>query len=358
MDHQKRYHRQEILKGFGPSAQQALSTAKVLVIGAGGLGCPVLQYLCSCGVGTIGIADDDFISLSNLHRQVLYTEEDLSRSKAEVAAEKLQQMNGSLQLRVCKERVEQLQMLSMIPEYDVVVDCTDNFPTRYMINDACLILNKPLVWGAVSEFEGQVAVFNWQGSGNYRDLFPDMPAAGEVADCAEAGVLGVLPGIIGSLQAVEVIKLITGIGKPLTNQILTYQLLSNELSKLYYQPAPREADKVTAEKQFRESSYEQPCVAATTGTQLDWPDFMQLMDEENVTLVDVRDPHEVPEITRFKHLRAPIYELDDKFEAFSGKILFVCKTGTRSMQACLMAAEKGLQAYSLKGGLAGLKDGF
>jgi sulfur-carrier protein adenylyltransferase/sulfurtransferase len=352
MDQQNRYHRQEILKGFGKQSQQLLSAAKVLVIGAGGLGCPVLQYLAAAGVGTLGIADDDVVNLTNLHRQVLFHESDIGKRKAEVAALKLTSMNTSISCKAYSQYVGLENVLGLLDGYDVVVDCTDNFPSRYLINDACVNQGLPLVWGAVSEYEGQVAVFNWQGSGNYRDIFPDMPAAGEVANCAEAGVLGVLPGVIGSMQAIEVIKLITGIGTPLVNQLLTYRALDNQFLMLSYEPAKNDTTKV-----FGSRSYEQIC--APTPTQLDWEEFVQLMREDDVTLIDVRDLHEEPEIRAFKHLRVPLYELDELLADIStGKIIFVCQTGMRSMQASLLAAEKGVKAFSLKGGIHSMKDRF
>jgi|688.fasta_scaffold01574_17 adenylyltransferase/sulfurtransferase len=372
MDQENRYHRQEILKGFGKHGQQLLSAAKVLVIGAGGLGCPVLQYLAAAGVGTLGIADDDVVNLTNLHRQVLFDESDVGQRKAEVAAEKLRSMNTAISIGAYSQRVTPQNVLGLFEGYDVVVDCTDNFPSRFLINDACVHHGLPLVWGAVSEFEGQVAVFNWRGSGNYRDLFPEMPAAGEVASCAEAGVLGVLPGVIGSMQAIEVIKLITGVGSPLVNQLLTYRALDNQFLILDYEPVKG------TEEVFGSRSYEPVCwptdtasngssntaahtdiQGTTTPTQLDWEGFEQLTREDGVTLIDVRDLHEEPEIRAFKHIRVPLYELDELLAEIShGKIIFVCQTGMRSMQASLLAADKGLQVFSLKGGIQSMKHRF
>ncbi|MBD0294073.1 MAG: HesA/MoeB/ThiF family protein, partial [Flavisolibacter sp.] len=214
-EHNERYQRQVILQEFGEAGQQKLLQAKVLVIGAGGLGCPVLQYLAAAGVGVVGIADDDIVSLTNLHRQVLYSMSDIGKSKVERAAAILRQLNPDIEIIPYHLRLTNKNALDIITAYDIVVDATDNFPTRYLLNDACVLLSKPLIYGAVSKFEGQVAVFNGVGSSgeksvNYRDLFPVPPQEDEVPNCAEAGVLGVLPGIIGSLQAGEVIKLITG----------------------------------------------------------------------------------------------------------------------------------------------------
>ena len=226
----ERYQRQLILKGFGVEAQSKLKAARVLVIGAGGLGCPIMQYLVAAGVGHIGIADHDTVSVSNLHRQILFGQEDVGRPKVEVVKLKMNVLNQDAVIETWQEKWTPSLCLAQFPLFDIIVDATDNFASRYMINDACVLLGKPLVFGAVSQFEGQVAVFNHvlengNHSVNYRDLFPEPPASGEVLNCAEGGVLGVLPGMIGAMQATEVIKLITGLGKPLVNRLWNYNAL-------------------------------------------------------------------------------------------------------------------------------------
>jgi len=195
----ERYQRQIILPDFGQEGQQKLLKAKILVIGAGGLGCPVLQYLAAAGVGTIGIVDDDVVAINNLHRQVLYSADDLGLSKAKRAAQILDQLNPGIRIIPYSERLTAQNALILFDEFDTIIDCTDNFSTRYMINDACVLMNKPLVYGAISRFEGQVAVFNFMRNGsdeavNYRDLFPNPPREDEVLNCAEAGVLDHWPG--------------------------------------------------------------------------------------------------------------------------------------------------------------------
>jgi sulfur-carrier protein adenylyltransferase/sulfurtransferase len=227
----ERYQRQLILKDFGIRAQEKLAQAKVLVIGAGGLGCSVLQYLAAAGLGHIGIADTDMVSVSNLHRQILYNTSDVGRPKVEVAREKLQALNPELVIETWMVRWQHQQCVDHFPEYDIIVDATDNFASRYLINDACVLFGKPLVYGAVSQYEGQVALFNapmpgGERSVNYRDLFPQPVLEGEVMSCAEGGVLGVLPGIIGTLQATEVIKWLTGIGETMANRMIAYNALS------------------------------------------------------------------------------------------------------------------------------------
>jgi adenylyltransferase/sulfurtransferase len=224
-----RYQRQITLEAFGMSAQEKLKNAKVLVIGAGGLGCPALQYLVAAGVGYIGIADNDTVQLSNLNRQILFGQNDLGKKKALVAKEKLLQLNDTVQIEIFDTRWKQEQCIQHFPDYDIIIDASDNFATRYLINDACVLMHKPLVFGAVSKMEGQVAVFNNRKEAcNYRDVFPIPPSNKEVLNCAEGGVLGVLPGMIGVMQATEAIKIITGIGQPLTNQLLSYNALSQQ----------------------------------------------------------------------------------------------------------------------------------
>lgn len=230
-----RYQRHVILEGFGIEAQDKLARSSVLVIGVGGLGCPIIQYLAAAGVGHIAIADDDTISLPNLNRQILFGTEDIGKLKVEVAALKLRSINETIKITIIKEYWNQALSLNHFPNYDVIIDATDNFATRYLINDGCVLMHKPLIFGAVSKFEGQVALFNVMKNGiavNYRDLFPTPPKSNEVQSCAEGGVLGVLPGIVGVLQATETIKWITGVGETLSNQLLTYNALHQQFNKI------------------------------------------------------------------------------------------------------------------------------
>ena len=356
-----RYHRQLILQGFGSGAQDALTKAKVLVIGAGGLGCPVLQYLVAAGVGTIGIVENDQVSLSNLHRQVLYDTTDVGRQKIEVAAEKLRLINPEVIIVCYPIYLDKINSLTIIAEYDVIVDCTDNFATRYMVNDACVIIGRPLVYGAVSEFEGQVAVFNvgseeGRRSANYRDLFPEQPKSGEVLNCAEAGVLGVLPGIIGSLQATEVIKLITGKGDVLINQLLTYNALKNRMNVFNYSVNENATlmSPTTAEA-FQQMEYNDNCIVETTSYGIDVFQLEQLMKEKNAVIVDVREPHELPFITQYHHHKIPLPQLQTRLpEIAEQTIIFICQSGTRSLQAAQMAAAyfaNEHRFYSLNGGV-------
>jgi molybdopterin/thiamine biosynthesis adenylyltransferase len=225
-EEKKQYDRHLILDEIGEEGQLKLKQAKVLVIGAGGLGCPVLQYLTAAGVGTIGIIDDDLVTQSNLQRQILYTIDDIGYSKAETAAKRLSKLNPFVNFKVYNEKLTRENAILLFQGYDIIVDGSDNFATRYLANDAAIIAKKPLVYGAIFKFEGQVSVFNYLGSATYRCLYPSPPKPEEAFNCSQIGVLGVLPGIIGSLQANETIKIICGIGTLLTNKLLVYNVLT------------------------------------------------------------------------------------------------------------------------------------
>lgn len=338
MQNEQRYHRQEILPGFGPEGQERLAEAKVLVVGAGGLGCPVLQYLTAAGVGQIGVVDGDVVSLSNLHRQVLYDVHDVGKEKATVAVAKLQLMNPDVQLEKSVIRINPSNALDWVSGYDIVVDCTDNFPTRYLLNDACVLAEKPLVFGAVSMFEGQVAVFNVDGSGQYRDLFPVMPMQHEVKNCAEAGVLGVLPGVIGTMMAVETIKWITGIGSLLVNQLMSYNALNNQFLTINYQPGKEHQGPKTFEA-LQQERCDFSCGLST---------FREWVKDEEVLMVDVREPDEKPEVEGFKHRKIPLGDLTEKLSELQGhKVVLFCKTGVRSEKGAAMLRELGVDAYHL-----------
>ena len=218
-----RYNRHIIIPEFGIEAQKKLKAAKVLVVGSGGLGSPVLLYLAAAGVGTIGIVDFDVVDDSNLQRQVLFGVEEVGKPKVEAAKQRLESLNPHIKIIIYNTQLTSKNALEIIKDYDVVADGTDNFPTRYLVNDASVLLGKPNVYASIFQFEGQVSVFNYKNASgelgpNYRDLYPTPPPPGLVPSCAEGGVLGVLPGIIGSLQASEVIKVITGVGETLSGR--------------------------------------------------------------------------------------------------------------------------------------------
>ena len=226
-EEKQRYNRHIIMPEIGMDGQLKLKKASVLVIGAGGLGCPVLQYLGAAGVGRIGIVDFDKVDASNLQRQILFGVADIGKFKAEVAKERLLANNPYITVETHVTKLDSSNALSIIGEYDIVVDGSDNFATRYLVNDACVILNKPLVFGAIYKFEGQLCVFNYQNGPSYRCLFPDQPSADSIPTCSQIGVVGVLPGIVGSMQANEVIKVILEKDDVLSGRFLTIDILAN-----------------------------------------------------------------------------------------------------------------------------------
>lgn len=353
MSQQERYQRQLILEGFGNEAQEKLSRSKVLVIGAGGLGCPILQYLVAAGVGTIGIADDDTVSASNLNRQVLYGQSDLGKFKVEVAIDRLQAQNNEITLIPYKQRWNQSLSIEHFPKYDIIVDATDNFASRYLINDGCVLLKKSLVFGAVSKFEGQVAIFNVAGHEpliNYRDLFPDPPKNNEVLSCSEAGVLGVVPGIIGIQQAIEVIKLITGIGKPLIHQLSLYNALNQQTYTLQVNKNELATNKIPQSiEAFLATDYEWLC-ATESNKEISIEDW--LINKDLFLLIDVRELAEQPRITQFNQLSIPLAQLENRIGEMSNKsVVFVCQSGIRSQTALSKFGTKIKNAYSLKGGI-------
>lgn len=361
----ERYHRQMLLKEIGEEGQEKLLQSKVLVIGAGGLGCPALQYLAAAGIGTIGIVDDDVVSLTNLHRQVLYSTNDIGLPKAERAAAVLQSLNPDIQIIPYRLRLTNQNALGIIEQYDIVVDGTDNFSTRYMINDACVLLNKPLVYAAISKFEGQVAIFNCseginEKPVNYRDLFPNPPAEDEVMNCAAAGVLGVLPGIVGSMQANETIKLITGIGQPLINRLLTYNALTNQVYELLLTASDETGSLLPKDKDaFRNTDYDWAC-SSNHSLEIDANEFNTLLKDDNITVIDVRELDEKPLITDFPHIQIPLPQLGEKASSLNADTFITfCQSGGRSMQAAKLLFDTfgaSKKIYSLKGGILNWKN--
>ncbi len=349
----ERYLRQMILPGFGTKGQEALQSARVLVVGIGGLGCPALQYLAGAGVGNLGMMDADRVSVSNLHRQLLFTENQIGFNKAEAAAANLQKLNSETNLTVYPFALTQKNSLEILVQYDVVIDGTDNFPAKYLINDACLILNKPFIYGAVNRFEGQVSVFNLtstsEGIFTYRNLFPEAPLAGEIPSCEETGVIGVLPGMMGTLQAGEAIKIITGIGNPLEGRIYTFDLheaRGYEINIIRKKQLP--LDKAA----FLANDYTVSCIEDADIPEVTIPEFLSVSGKSDVFVLDVREKHEYPPID-FSDARIPMSELPKAIQDLPEKdIYIICHQGIRSIYAAqLIKAQRNLNVYSVKGGL-------
>ncbi|HET7118402.1 MAG TPA: molybdopterin-synthase adenylyltransferase MoeB [Hanamia sp.] len=364
----QRYQRQTVLKEFGTVAQEKLFQAKVLVVGAGGLGCPALQYLAAAGVGTIGIVDFDSVELTNLQRQTLYSVEDIGKPKAQTAADKLKVFNPDIVFHIYNIQLDSKNALEIMNEYDVVTDGTDNFATRYLVNDGCVLLNKPLVYGAVLRFEGQVGVLNMEDKDtniktNYRDLFPVPPDPASAPSCNEAGVLGVLPGIIGTLQATEAIKIITGIGKPLCNTIVSYNALTNLFYEFMVSPAKDiNSSFPKNEEEFRNFNYEWFCGAHEELYEITPAEFDTLRSQEKIDVIDVREIDELPVVDEFLFTQIPLSKFEDAMKDVStkNKIIVFCQTGKRSLTAVKMLTEKYPEcvAYSLKGGVEAWKKYF
>lgn len=343
----ERYHRQTILNGFGAAAQAKLSAAKVLVIGAGGLGCPALQYLATAGIGHLGIADADTIELSNLHRQVLFTTAEIGMQKAVVAAKRLREMNPEIHIVTHPFVIDQQNAVEMISGYDYILDGSDNFKTRYLVNDVCAQLHKSLIFAAVSGYEGQLAIFNVADENgiatNYRDLFPVPPSLGEIPNCEENGVLGVLPGIIGAMAAAESIKLISGIGEPLINKLLHYSLLTNQQYEMQIQPGTNYTFETfnTMQGSFEEIGADQ---------------LATLLKNPATLVVDVREVHEVPKLDSnvFKQVPMSKFETYLKTDIHQKNIVLLCQHGIRSVAAAEALLDKygnTKNIYSLKGGI-------
>lgn len=357
----ERYQRQILLKGFGLEGQHKLLQAKVLVVGAGGLGCPALQYLAAAGVGTIGIVDEDIVSITNLHRQILYTVDDIGLPKAFIAKERLAKLNPEIIIINYNERLTTSNALKIINDYDIVIDATDNFSTRYLINDACVLLNKPIVYGAVSQFEGQVAILNYHStisiaSANYRDLFPKPPIDGEVLNCAEAGVLGVLPGIIGSIQASETIKLITGIGKPLVNTVLTYNSLTNQIYEIEIVAKAATSSLIPSNADdFIKMNYEWFCASPNNKFEIGIENFNRMANSADVEIIDVRELGETPIPTDFNFIQIPLSQFNKNIAAIKKETIVVfCQSGKRSLKAAQILFDTFGETkiiYSLQGGI-------
>jgi adenylyltransferase/sulfurtransferase len=359
----KRYDRHILLSEIGISGQEKLKNAKVLVIGAGGLGCPVLQYLTAAGIGTIGIVDFDVVDESNLQRQILYSIDDIGKLKVDCAINKLSRQNLFVNFSAYNTQLSNQNALEIIEKYDIVIDGTDNFPTRYLVNDACVILNKPLIYGSINKFEGQVSVFNYSGSKNkkgptYRCLFPEPPSAADVPNCSEAGVLGVLPGIVGSFQANEVIKIITGIGDVLFGKLLMINALSMQFYTIAFERNETAANSITLQH-FKNNDYELFCNGSylKLNNEITVMELHQLLinDRNSVQLVDVREVGEQPFVEILKEINIPLNIIIKNADQIntSKKVIVFCKSGVRSTAAIQkLQTEKGLNnLFNLKGGV-------
>ncbi|HEX8378821.1 MAG TPA: HesA/MoeB/ThiF family protein [Pedobacter sp.] len=341
-----RYSRHLKLEGFGEDAQFKLKQSKVLVVGAGGLGCPCLLYLATAGIGLIGIADGDIVSVSNLQRQVLYDTSDIGLQKTEAAKIHLQNRNPLVEI-ITHPRITTQNVVECITGYDLIIDGSDNFETRYLLNDACVFSNKPYIYGALFKFEGQVSTFNYNGGPTYRCLYPTPPNADDVPACDEAGVLGVLPGIIGTMQATEAIKVITGIGEPLSGKVLMINLLLNSYDTFGIKLNP-ENKNLSAIPSLTDKSERAHSINYLT--------LQSWIEAEDIVLIDVREENEF-EAFNIGGINVPFSEIEELLTSFDKdkKTIIICQTGVRSLnvlsrlkikypESIIYHLERGLEA--------------
>jgi molybdopterin/thiamine biosynthesis adenylyltransferase/rhodanese-related sulfurtransferase len=361
-DEQVRYSRHMIMPEVGAEGQRRLNEARVLCIGAGGLGSPAALYLAAAGVGKLGLVDFDDVDLSNLQRQILHGTKDVGRKKLDSARDRLRDVNPSIEIETHECRFTSANALEIVSGYDVVVDGSDNFPTRYLSNDVCVFAKKPNVYGSVFRFDGQTTVFAPHlGGPCYRCLFPEPPAPGSVPNCAQAGVLGVLPGIIGTIQANEAIKLILGAGDPLIGRLLYFDALKMKFREFNLRRDPQcpvcgDSPTITTP-----IDYEQFCGVSTSAIPtVSVSELKQKLDaHENFQLVDVREPfeHEIASIDSARLI--PLGELADRLNELDREQLTIvhCHSGQRSAQAVRLLREAGFaNVFNLEGGIARWSD--
>lgn len=357
----ERYARHLSLPEVGIHGQKRLKDSKVLCVGAGGLGTSVLQYLAAAGVGLIGIVEADTVEVSNLQRQILYTTSDIGKLKVDVASERLLLMNPDIEVKTHPVRLNEENAFEIIAQYDLVIDATDNYAARYLINDVCYFLHKPDIFACILRFQGQCTVFDATNGPCYRCLFPTPPAPDSIPSCSEAGVLGALPGLLGTMQAIEAIKLLLQIGTPLIGRVLTVDVLRFHWNELALERNP---ECLLCVKNTAFANLARPaavCQAATksmTIPEISVQEFKKLQDAKtDYFLLDVREPKEYDEYNLNGYL-IPLNELPYRFQELNPKqsIIVHCKMGGRASQAVALLLENGfMDVRNLKGGLMSWK---
>ena len=355
-EERSRYARHLMLPEVGQAGQERLKSASVLCVGAGGLGSPLLLYLAAAGIGRIGIVDGDVVELSNLQRQVIHGMDWLGQSKGRSAANRLQVLNPHCRVEVHEQMLDRENALELIAAYDLVCDGSDNFPTRYLVNDACVLQEKPLIYGSVQRFDGQASLFNrTPNSPNYRDLLPEPPPVDQVPSCAEAGVMGVMPGLIGLIQATEAIKLITGIGRSLDGRLLVVDALTMRFRELALRT---DQDRPAIDRLV---DYQQFCrPTASPMESISVIELKSLLDRspDDVVLLDVRNPAEAEVAVIPGAVLIPLATIQSgeaveriRGLAESGRLYVHCKLGGRSAQAVELLAQQGIDAINVSGGI-------
>ena len=362
-----RYSRHLIMPEVGMEGQKKLKAARVLCIGAGGLGSPLALYLAAAGVGTLGIVDFDVVDYTNLQRQIIHSTADVGRKKLDSAAEKLKGINPFLNLRTFETRLTSENALELFRDFDIVADGTDNFPTRYLVNDACVLTGKPNVYGSIFRFEGQASVFATEQGPCYRCLYPEPPPPGLVPSCAEGGVLGILPGLVGVMQATEVIKLILGIGDPLIGRLLLIDSLGMKFRELKLRKNPEcpmcgthpTITKLIDYNEFCGIRGEEKPVAETGIPEIQVEELKQRLDAgDDIFVLDVREPHEYQICNLGGHL-IPLGDLPNRVNELdtSREIVAHCKMGGRSAKAVQFLRQAGFtKVRNLTGGITAWAD--
>ncbi len=368
-DELERFSRHLIMPEVGLEGQKRLKAGSVLCIGTGGLGSPLLLYLAAAGVGRIGIVDFDVVDTSNLQRQVIHSNSSVGKPKVDSAKHRILEINPFCQVEVYNVALRAENALELFKDYDVIVDGTDNFPTRYLVNDACVMLGKPNVYGSIFRFEGQATVFNYEDGPNYRDLYPEPPPPGLVPSCAEGGVLGILPGIIGVIQATETVKILMGIGTTLSGRLLLYDALKMSFRelKLRRNPATPPITELIDYEQFCGIPQAQAAEAAPPDlVEITPADLKGRMDAgKGFVLIDVRNPNEWEIATIPGATLVPLPEIEQGSgvekvrQLVNGSELIVhCKSGIRSAKALGILKQAGIDGLNLKGGILAWGDAY
>ncbi|MCZ8024177.1 MAG: molybdopterin-synthase adenylyltransferase MoeB [Microcystis sp. LE19-10.1B] len=361
----QRYSRHIILPEVGLEGQKKLKAASVLCIGTGGLGSPLLLYLAAAGIGRIGIVDFDIVDSSNLQRQIIHGTSWVGKPKIVSAKDRILEINPYCQVDLYETRISSENALDILAPYDVVIDGTDNFPTRYLTNDACVLLDKPNVYGSIFRFEGQATVFNYQGGPNYRDLYPEPPPPGMVPSCAEGGVLGVLPGVIGTIQATEAIKIILGAPDTLSGRLLLYNAWEMKFRELKLRPNPIRPviEKLIDYEQFCgiPQAKAQEAAEQQKMTEMTVVELKELLDSNanDYILIDVRNPNEYQIANIPNSVLIPLPDIENGAaipkikELVNGyRLIAHCKMGGRSAKALAILKDAGIEGINVKGGIS------
>jgi molybdopterin/thiamine biosynthesis adenylyltransferase/rhodanese-related sulfurtransferase len=344
-----RYDRQIILPEIGESGQDKLTKAKVLVIGAGGLAAAILPYLAATGVGEIGVVDDDVIEISNLHRQVIYKSSSIGKYKVEEAKTMMFELNPLVKVNAIREKLSGKNAIYLFSKYDIIVDATDNIAIKYLINDACLVTNKPMVYGSIFRFQGQVSVFNYQNGPTYRCLYPN--ENNEAEGCEDAGVIGISVGIIGMLQASEVIKMILETGDVLSGKILVYNILNNDQQKYDFE----KNDILLMDKKAFEEKYNR---IENKGEEINFESVFNEINNDEVLFLDIRNEDELPKISLKNQIQIPLKNLETQIQKWDkNQIIYVfCQSGIRSKVAVeLLQKREFKNVKSISGGAVAMK---